>query len=297
MIQSADSECLLVAGGSLDPNLTRLIEIAKQKQVHVCELRHHPASSPAFSWHLNQEQPKLEAQNLSAAGAFIRYDVFGNINSSNSGSSRRASAWYQTLYGWLLSKDSIRLFNRHQIPAVGNKPAMLFLAQKLGLGIPDTWIANTEQELTKYSVGSAIAKPVAGGGFCSSLEEQILSIDFRNGCAAMPAIVQNRLVGPEVRIYIVGNYTFAFEIRSQHLDYRVKQDAEVLPLKTLPEEVHLLRKLMKALKMDFGAADFKTNPQTKELVFLELNSSPMFVRFDQTINGALCEAIIHTLLA
>ena len=295
MINSVDAGCLLVAGGKLDPNLTRLIEIAEHRQVPVCDLRHGQAVSPPFSWHLTQGQPRVGAQVLSATGAFIRYDVFGNMNAPNSGASQRASGWYQTLYGWLLSQNNIRLFNRHQVPAVGNKPAMLVLAQKLGLLIPDTWIANEAQELTKYPVGSAIAKPVAGGGFCYSLEELQGSIQFRNGCAAMPAIVQNRLVAPEIRIYIVGNHAFAFEIRSQHLDYRVKEDAQVIPLATLPEEVKLLRKLMAALQMDFGAADFKTDPQTKQLVFLELNSSPMFVRFDRAVDGALCEAIIQTL--
>ena len=95
---------------------------------------------------------------------------------------------------------------------------------------------------------------------------------------------------------IVGNHAFAFEIRSQHLDYRVQPDAEIIPLETLPDEVELLRKLMANLKMDFGAADFKTDPKTKQLVFLELNSSPMFVRFDQILKGALCEAMIQTLI-
>ncbi|NER30814.1 MAG: hypothetical protein F6J89_25150 [Symploca sp. SIO1C4] len=296
MIKSADGGCLLVAGGGLDPNLTRLIEIAQRRQIAVCELRHGQEESPHFSWHLTQGQPRVGTQVLSATGAFIRYDVFGNLNTPKSGASQRASGWYQALYGWLLSQNQIRLFNRHHLPAVGNKPAMLILAQNLGLPIPDTWITNEAEELGKYPAGSAIAKPVAGGDFCYSLEELHSSIQFRNGCAAMPAIVQNRLVAPEIRIYVVGNYAFAFEIRSQHLDYRVKQDAEVIPLKTVPEEVQLLRKLMVALKMDFGAADFKTDPQTKKLVFLELNSSPMFVKFDQIVNGALCEAMIQTLV-
>ncbi len=295
MMKSADGECLLVAGGGLDPNLARLIEIAERGQVPLCDIRHGQADSSAFSWHLNQGQPTLESQRLSATGAFIRFDVFGNMANANSGASQRASGWYQTLYGWLLSQRQIRLLNRDQVPAVGNKPAMLLEAHRLGLLVPDTWITNEAQQLATYSAGSAIAKPVAGGDFCYSLEE-LKSIPFRDGCAAMPAIVQNRLVAPEVRIYVVGDHEFAFEVRSQHLDYRVKQDAEVIPLATVPPEVEPLRKLMADLQMDFGAADFKTDPDTQHLVFLELNSSPMFVRFDQTVEGKLCEAMIQTLV-
>ena len=296
MIKSADAGCLLVAGGKLDPNLTRLIEVAQQQQIPVWDLRYEQQISPQFSWHLNQKQPEFAGESVSATGAFIRYDVFGNTNTSKPGTSKRAMGWYQTLYGWLLSQPQIRLFNRHQVPAVGNKPAMLMLAQQLGLPIPDTWITNQAEQLRTYPEGSAIAKPVAGGDYCYSLEELQSSVEFRNGCAAMPAIVQNRLVAPEVRIYVVGNHAFAFEIRSTHLDYRVKPDAEVIPLETVPEEVELLRKFMVALNMDFGAADFKTDPQTNKLVFLELNSSPMFVRFDQVLQGKLCEAMIDTLV-
>ncbi len=48
---------------------------------------------------------------------------------------------------------------------------------------------------------------------------------------------------------------------------------------------------MAELQMDYGAADFKTDPETGELVFLELNSSPMFARFDLEINGQLSRAV------
>lgn len=264
MIKSADDRCLLIAGGELDPNLTRLIEIAKSKQIPVWEIRHGQEESPPFSWYLSEGKPRIEDRVVSATGAFIRYDVFGHLSAPKSGASQRGSGWYQTFYGWLLSQPQMRLFNRHHLPMVGNKLAMLILAQKLGLLIPDTWITNEAEKLDKYSVGSTIAKPVAGGDFCYPLEQLHSSIQFRNGCAAMPAIVQNRLVAPEIRIYMVGNHAFAFEICSQHLDYRVQPDAEVISVPTLPDEVELLRKLMANLRIDFGAADFKTDRSKNE---------------------------------
>ena len=54
---------------------------------------------------------------------------------------------------------------------------------------------------------------------------------------------------------------------------------------------------MSRLGMDFGAADFKADPDTGQLLFLELNSSPMFARFDQISGGQLCAAIIQELEA
>jgi glutathione synthase/RimK-type ligase-like ATP-grasp enzyme len=52
---------------------------------------------------------------------------------------------------------------------------------------------------------------------------------------------------------------------------------------------------MQHLGMDFGAADFKACPETGRLLFLEINSSPMFVRFDQAADYMLTDAIINYL--
>jgi len=53
--------------------------------------------------------------------------------------------------------------------------------------------------------------------------------------------------------------------------------------------------LMTVLGLDFGAADFKTDPADRALVFLELNTSPMFARFDYTAGGQLTAAILEEL--
>ena len=119
--------------------------------------------------------------------------------------------------------------------------------------------------------------------------------DLRNGLAASPAIVQKRLVAPEVRIYVIGQSAFAFEVRSNSLDYRVNQDAELILLPEAPPEISHLRQLMSRLGLDFGAADFKTDPDTGHLVFLELNTSPMFARFDQVSQGRLCQVMLQEL--
>jgi D-alanine-D-alanine ligase-like ATP-grasp enzyme len=54
---------------------------------------------------------------------------------------------------------------------------------------------------------------------------------------------------------------------------------------------------MTRLGLDFGAADFKTDPDTGELIFLELNTSPMFAKFDLVSGGQLTAAIIQELTA
>lgn len=159
---------------------------------------------------------------------------------------------------------------------------------KAGLQIPATLVTNEVEKPGADKVDSLVAKPVAGGDYCYLLADALGKTKLRGGSAATPAIIQKRLVPPEVRIYVVGQSAFAFEVRSSSLDYRVKQDAELILLPEVPKEVCGLRELTSRLHVDFGAADLKTDPDTGQLLFLELNISPMFARFDQVSGGQLC---------
>jgi hypothetical protein len=303
---------LLLAGGEEDFNLTVLAEAAQRANVELLDLRLPAAESPAFCWNLHSGNPKdwllgtpnlaegaarFAEKSLSATGAFIRHDVFGGMKDPRPEVSARALAWHQAVMGWLLSQPRVRLFNREMSQAAMNKAAALMLACEAGLRIPPTMITNEAGKISQAQMESMIAKPVAGGDYCYSLSEALDKTNLRNGLAAMPAIVQKRLVPPELRIYVIGQSAFAFEVRSISLDYRVNQDAELVFLPEIPQELGLLRNLMSRLGMDFGAADFKTDPETGQLVFLELNTSPMFARFDQASGGQLCAAMISELTA
>jgi hypothetical protein len=288
---------LLLAGGYEDPNLIVLADTARNLDVELVDLRLPASESPAFCWSPGDGAPQVSGKKINAAGAFIRYDVFAGMKDPRPEVSARASAWYQIVTGWLLSEPRIRLFNRQISSIAMNKPAALALAREAGLQIPATYITNEPGKFGGEQVGQMIAKPVLGGDYCYSLADALDKTSLRNGLAATPAIVQKRMVAPEIRIYVIGESAFAFEVRSVSLDYRVNQDAELTLLTEVPQETFKLRKLMLRLGLDFGAADFKTDPDTGELVFLELNTSPMFARFDQISGGQLCAAIIHELTA
>ncbi len=62
-----------------------------------------------------------------------------------------------------------------------------------------------------------IAKPVPGG-YCQPLSELLPTVERRDGLAAAPAIVKERLVAPEVRIFGIGNRFIPFHVRSDALD-------------------------------------------------------------------------------
>lgn len=286
---------LLLAGGHEDLNLAVLAQAAQRANVDLLDLRLPASESRAFCWSPGEGVARFDGRELKATAGFIRHDVFGGIADPRPEVSARAHAWYQTMMGWLVSEPGIRIFNRRMSAAATNKPAALVLAQKAGLRIPPTTITNQPSDFRAEHLDSLIAKPVAGGDYCYSLAEALAKTDLRSGLAASPAIVQKRLVAPEVRIYVIGQFAFAFEVRSSSLDYRVNQDAELILLPQAPQELSMLRELMSQMGLDFGAADFKTDPDTGDLVFLELNTSPMFARFDHVSQGRLCEAMLKEL--
>lgn len=288
---------LLLAGGQDDPNLAVLAHAAQRANVDMLDLRLPTSESPAFCWDPAEGAPQFAGRELRASSAFIRHDVFGGMQDPRPEVSARASAWYHTMMGWLLSEPRVQMFNRGMCQIATNKPAALVFARQAGLQIPPTKITNQVGSFRSEQLDSMIAKPVGGGDYCYSLAEAVAKTDLRGGVAARPAIVQKRLVPPEVRIYVIGAAEFAFEVRSPSLDYRVNQDAALIPLPEVPPEVSRLRNLMSRLGLDFGAADFKTDPETGQLVFLELNTSPMFARFDQVSGGAVCAAILRELTA
>src|ERR1051326_635165 len=206
---------LLLAGGHEDFNLAVLAEAAQRANIELLDLRLTAGESPAFCWNMEEGIARFSGQNIGASGAFARYDVFGGMKDPRPEVSARALTWHQTIMGWLLSKPGIRLFNRAISQAAMNKATALVLAREAGLRVPSTVITNEADKFSQEQMKSMIAKPVAGGDYCYSLAEALDKTNLRNGLAAMPAIVQKRLVPPEVRIYVIGESAFAFEVRSE----------------------------------------------------------------------------------
>jgi D-alanine-D-alanine ligase-like ATP-grasp enzyme len=85
---------------------------------------------------------------------------------------------------------------------------------------------------------------------------------------------------------------------SAELDYRASNQTRVEPEPTLAAAVgHALLALAERLGLDWAAADLKTDRESGELCFLEINSAPMFVAFDRACDGALADALLDWLTA
>ena len=288
---------LLIVGGDADPNITALLAAASRIGVSCQKLLVGKSSHPSLTWDLGTGQLLLEGEPLLCTAAFIRHDVFTALQDGQASSHYRALAWHTALTGWLATHPEVFIFNRRNLNHVTNKPLVLKLAHDYGLAVPETLITNDSNQLAQFQ--EKVVKPINGGGYCEPLAEVLERTPLKDGRAAAPAIIQQRLVPPEIRIYAVGNQYFAFNVISSELDYRATQNCRV----EFVEDVlsmgltGSLGKLLANLGLNFAAADFKTCPATGRLLFLEVNTGPMFAAFDRASDGKLCNAMLEYLLS
>lgn len=286
---------LLIAGGDTDPQLVRLLKRAAARGVAAHTLLTGQSGSPCLQWDIQQNRLLDQGKEVQVTAAFIRQDVFAYLQTKNSQDSAWAREWFVTVAGWLMSNPEIKVFNRPFLShGPVNKPYVLHLALQLGLPVTPSFVSNDLEfmyDLTQQ--GDWIRKPVTGGSYCEVLE---VVKGRKNRITPYPRIIQKQLAQPEIRIFRVGEQWFAFKVISEALDYRVAKDTRLEQTEVPSELREKMQQLADILGLTFAAADFKTDPETGELQFLEINTNPMFIGFDQAAGGSLCDAMLSQLL-
>lgn len=282
---------VLVAGGSRDPNLITILEALRMRNVQILPLLVEAGNNPSLSWELDTGVITLNGNPLNCSGVFIRRDVF---HDGGSDGDYRASAWFTVIQGWLAISPQVRVLNRPYIGRHTNKLHVLRLAQSAGLPIPATTITNDISRIKfRSGVTDFVAKPVTGGGYCQSLDTLLSETQLQEGIAATPAIVQCKLAGPDVRIYAIDNTFLGFRIYADKIDYRESRNRNIEPMDQLPVKIMQgLKRLMTTMGLNWCAADFKLDPKNGQLIFLEINSNPMFSVFDKVAQGQITDAIV-----
>lgn len=283
-----------MAGGDADPNLRSLIAHLERARVPHVPLLVGASAHPVLHWDLERDALTIDGRRSAPRALFLRHDVFTHMSDGRPESASRAYAWFTTILAWAAAHPRARLLNRNHTAFV-LKPQQLLAARRAGLAVPSTLISNDAAALDALA-GEHIVKPVAGGEFTQSLAPVLASAPRRGNAFAAPAIVQQRLVPPELRVYRIGERFVSFHVAAgDALDYRSVTDARVDRVRNDSRLVAGLRRLTDALRLDFAAADFKKDPRTGRMLFLEVNSAPMFVAFDTASGGAISRAIARAL--
>lgn len=287
---------ILIAGGSRDPNLTRLREEAGRSEI-VTEALLFGHRWPAVSWDMARDELVADGRRLSPSAIFFRHDVFGSMADERPQVAAAALAWYGLLEGWTAAHPACRSLNANARARL-NKPLALRVARDAGLAVPSTVVssdvARIEEAAQRFAL---VGKPVVGGEYCRPMPEVLESRDA-DWLRATPLIVQERLEPPEVRIYRVGESVLPFVVEAPALDYRTSAECVVRPLGRDALAAHVVEgfgRLTEELGLDFAAADFKSCPRSGELLFLEVNTQPMFAAFDAASGGSVSRAILEHL--
>jgi hypothetical protein len=280
---------LLIAGGSKDHNIARLARAAAREGAAHRVILTDSDPAPALAFDPCGEEIYINGESFAPENTslFLRYDVFG-------GDPARTGALHDALKGWAQARPAVRMFNGGNEGADVNKVRNLRLAREAGLAVPRTLVTADFNAAAITSAGREnwIVKPIEGGSYTRTLPA---ADAMTRGEPARPCFVQERLAYPELRLFRVGEKLFAFAIDAATIDSREDRAAELR--ETAPPEnlAAPFRALTKKLGLTYAAADFKTRPGSGELLFLEINTMPMFTGYDDAAQGRLSAAMVEFL--
>jgi glutathione synthase/RimK-type ligase-like ATP-grasp enzyme len=187
---------------------------------------------------------------------------------------------------WLLqlAHRGVTLVNApHAASVMQYKPFQLHALRSLGARVPRTLISNDPAAIRAFhaEVKDVIFKPIMGGALTRVLDDEAL--ERLGDVTASPVIFQERAPGEDLRVMLVGEEivsAVAIDTPEQHLDFREDPiysggGASYREVK-LPEPIQrFCREAARACGLTFAGIDIKH--QGEEWVFLELNSSPIYL--------------------
>lgn len=288
---------LLIIGGDSDPNIVQMVKRASRLGLPFYALLMGDTGYPRLNYNLQTDQLFLDDEPIDPAAVFIRQDVFRYITAKSEFERKRAYKWFYVFQGWLLAHDNVRSFNRAFFNRQGtNKLQNLIQAKQHGLAVPETYFTNDLPLINKSAAENAwIEKPVDGGDHAELLKPRETK-SFNDKVITYPITMQQKLILPEIRIFKVGQELMAFDVSSSALDYRTVKDTQVKRVEVPDYLAENYLKFCNTLGLDYAAADFKTDEKTGKLLFMEVNSNPMFFGFDQAADGALVKLMLDYLM-
>jgi glutathione synthase/RimK-type ligase-like ATP-grasp enzyme len=169
--------------------------------------------------------------------------------------------------------------------------------------VPRTLITNDAQAVRAFAgeLGEVIFKPLMGGAITRRLAD--VTDDELEAVAASPVIFQELIEGDDLRVMLAGDdvvSSVAIRTPRQHLDFRddpiySSGEADYEPV-TLPEAVvEQCRRAARTCGLSFAGIDIKRTPGG-EWVFLELNSSPIFLDVEQKLGHPISRAVARLIV-
>ena len=254
------------------------------------------SSSPKLSYELCCERHSYRLDTVSAA--YLRpydhrhYDEF-TARAEPQKSASRAGLVHQLMHVWAEHADAV-IINRPSAEATNHsKLSQARFLRGCGFLVPDSVITNDLSEVRCFLSrhGSVIYKSMSSvRSIVKELHAPMLDSLGNIG----PALFQQRIVGDNLRVHVIGESAFACLIRSRSVDYRYGP-ASLEPAH-LPDEITArCVRLAHQLGLVLAGIDLIVT-STGEYYCLEVNPNPAFSYFELSNDNEIARAVAHALM-
>ena len=182
------------------------------------------------------------------------------------------------------------------------KPFQLHVLRGVGAEVPRTLISNDPVAIRAFhaEVKDAIFKPLIGGALTRRLDQDALERleDVRQS----PVIFQERIDGEDLRVTLVGDEIVScvsIDTPVPHLDFRgdeayVNRTAQYREVTLPPRIAEQCRQAARGCRLSLAGIDIKRRGD--RYVFLELNSSPVYLDVEARAGHPISRAIARLLV-
>lgn len=129
----------------------------------------------------------------------------------------------------------------------------------------------------------------------SSRKSKVIDLDqfekFRSE-SSIPILIQEKILGPEIRVHVVQDSIHSQGIVSENTDYRFDKSGNEYFSMELPENISkLCIKIRELCGCVFVGIDFKIDCRSGKYYFLEVNNMPDYIGYDKRLNFSISNAI------
>lgn len=275
---------LVIVGGESDPNTQRIVDQAHLRGLDYLFWDTDRCEACQIAWDLHQPHIDFGDERITPSAMFLRYNVFD-------GDAARNHAAFDVAESFALAWPSIRLLNRRTAGDANNKSRNLARARVCGFEIPETTVLGDLTPLeTVPAPQSKIIKPLAGGDHAFVVSDVI---GDRSRLESLPPqFVQEKLDGENIRVFSIAGELFAFHLQTTEIDYRTDHNVAIAAIDVPGDLVDPIHRLVDQIGFDYCALDFRCRDRFEGPVFLEINSFPMFVAFDDACENRLADAML-----
>jgi RimK-like ATP-grasp domain len=184
----------------------------------------------------------------------------------------------------------------------GSKPYQAQVIVRHGFSVPDTLVSTDPEEVLDFAARheQVVYKSCSGVRSIVTAFDPVADRARLHRLRWCPVQFQERVAGPDVRVHVVGDRTFAAIVDSKAVDYRyaraqVGSDARLRAFRLDDDLAARCVALAAALDLPFAGIDLKLAPDQRVVCF-EVNPSPGYSWYESAAGLPISDAVARWLL-